>query len=134
MKSKAMGKHKGNRYENKIYDELRKRNVFVRKSKGSGNAEDNKGDLETNNLLIECKHYKKVTDKLIVKWMQKIYNEAIPIGKYPLLIVKENYKEPRVYYYNKDMEISYLTYQFWLDNALMDEVNTVKKEIPSYIG
>jgi len=134
MKSKAKGKHKGNRWENLLYDTLRKKNVFVRKSKGSGNAEDNKGDLETNNLLIECKHYKKVTDKMIVKWMQKIYNEAMPLEKYPLLIVKENYKEPRVYYYDKNMEINFLTLDFWLNNALLSEVSTVKKEIPSYIG
>lgn len=128
------GKRKGNKFENKVYDDIRAKGVLVRKNKGSGNAEDNKGDLETNGLLIECKHYKKVNDKMIDSWMKKIFNEAIPLEKYPILIVKENYIPARVYYYNKDREISYLSYDFWLDNALVDEIVKPKKYIPNYIG
>lgn len=130
---KGMGKHKGSRFENKIYDDIRKENILVRKNKGSGNAEDNKGDLETQNLLIECKHYKKVTDKMVNNWMQKIYNESSPLGKYPILIVKENYVPIKVYYLDKNMQILYLEYSYWLTKFLESE-KVKKPEIPSYIG
>jgi hypothetical protein len=98
MSTHNKSKTKGNRYENHVYDTIRKQGIWVRKSKGSGNAADNKGDLETFNTLIECKHYKKATDKLVSKWFLKVRNEAIAIDKFPLLFVKENYKTPMVYY------------------------------------
>ena len=53
---KGGSKNKGNRWENKVYDDVRKLGYWIRKNKGSGNTEDNAGDLETYNLLIECKH------------------------------------------------------------------------------
>lgn len=131
-KAGGFGKRKGNKFENKVYDDIRSKRVMVRKNKGSGNAEDNKGDLETSDLLIECKHYAKITDKQIAGWMQKIYEEALPLEKYPLLIAKANNTPAKVYYFNKDMEICFMSYDFWLNNALIPDI--VKKDVPSYIG
>ena len=146
----VMGKHKGSKWENKIYDDVRDRGVFIRKNKGSGNASDNKGDLETINLLIECKHYKKVTDKQVKMWFAKILKEALEINKFPILIVKENYQEPQIYFTaNKTgKKIVKTDYKLWLQEYLVTEdmrtdlfevisVKNDKEEIdekPSYIG
>lgn len=143
---KGGSKAKGNSFENKIYDDVRAKGYFIRKNKGSGNAEDNKGDLETNNLLIECKHHKKVTEGMVIKWMDKILLEAKPLDKYPILIVKENYTPIKVYYLksdntSKEYTMYYMDYNTWLNENLKLEHsrikvwNTVeKKDIPSYIG
>jgi len=135
-------KAKGNRFENQVYDEIRKLGYWVRKNKGSGNAEDNKGDLETYNLLIECKHHKKATPKLILNWMNKIYREAIAVDKYPILIVKENYKAPLVYFINTNGDLEDIGYDVWKNAALPLEKERIeftsppeiKKDAPWYIG
>lgn len=135
-------KSKGNKFENQVYDEIRGLGYWIRKNKGSGNADDNKGDLETYNLLIECKHHKGVTDKQIMEWMEKIYTEATNVNKFGILIVKENYIKPIVYYIaDEDGGIGSISYDDWLKFKLPMEKQPVqfmkkveKKDIPSYIG
>lgn len=118
------GKRKGGIFENKIYDDIRKKGLWVRKNKGSGNTIDNAGDLETEEYLIECKHYKKITNKDIIKWSFKIDDEAKRVKKYPLLICKENNKPVYVYYWkvsNKDNEMEVynrIDYKLWLNLCL----------------
>lgn len=137
MTKRNKSKTKGNRFENQIYDLLREKGYWVRKNKGSGNAEDNKGDLETKNLLIECKHHKSVTIKQVNEWMNKIYTEALPLGKYPILLVKENYKPIKVYYVGQDSKIYFMPFDKWVTDALpyeRQEEYKPRTDIPSYIG
>lgn len=117
------GKHKGSRFENHVYDDIRHLGYWVKKTKGSGNTVEDSGDLETFNILIECKHYAKVTPALLKKWFWKIRNEAINRDKFPLLIVKENYKKPVVYYINSPLSTEMLSvdYEYWKVNALVSE-------------
>jgi len=122
------GKRKGGIFENKIYDDIRAKDVWVRKNKGSGNTKDNAGDLETKEYLIECKHYKKITQKNLLEWAKKIEGEAQRIDKVPLLICKENNKDIVVYYWlyiddkAHDLGISSISYDKWL-NLCLYEVN-----------
>ncbi len=118
------GKRKGGIFENKIYDDIRKKGLWVRKNKGSGNTFDNAGDLETEEFLIECKHYAKITTKDILKWAKKISDEAFRIKKVPLLICKENRKQILVYYWKEgDVEgsINNISYKNWLCLCLGDD-------------
>ena len=78
---------------------------------------------------------------MIAGWMDKIYNEALPINKFPVLIVKENYVKPKVYFVHEDGEILSMDYKLWLEKALVTEnarINLnipVKKDLPPiYIG
>ena len=135
-------KAKGNKWENFIYDDIRKLGYWIRKQKGSGCADDNKGDLETYNLLIECKHHKKVSDKQISFWMNKIYEEALAEKKNPLLIIKINYKPAMVYYIGEDSSIKSLSYDIWKKLCLPYEKQPLeqfikeekRKNLPKYIG
>jgi len=86
----VFGKSKGNKQENKIYRILKKIDTNTKKSLGSGNSKDEKGDIMFKNYLIEIKHYKQVTDGLLNKWWRKIAKEARSENRIPILIYKEN--------------------------------------------
>lgn len=96
--------------------------------------------LETNNLLICCKEYKKITDTRVSTLMQKVFSEATSIEKYPILIIREVKKKPLVYYINSDGEIDSISYDTWRTQALPLEKEKIsfskkkKPEIPIYIG
>lgn len=108
--------------QQKVYKDIAKEGIIVTKVKDY---------IETANLLIYTKDG-KTTDKILNKMMQGLYNNAIPIGKYPLLVVKTP-KDFNVYYLDKDLQICYITYDFWLKSFLVTE-KIKKKDIPSYIG
>ena len=104
-------KSKGNRFENKIYKDLRKIIPSLKKTLGSGNSEHD-ADLVSNVFIIECKHYKKVTKKLLDLWCEKLLldKEEQKEPKLPILIYKQNYKPVRVVWasdYGHHAESSY---------------------------
>jgi len=90
-------KSKGNKFENKIYKDLREIIPSLKLTIGSGNSEAD-ADLISNQFIIECKHYKKVTPKLIDRWCKKLLRDAKQqkTFKTPLLIYKQNYKPTMV--------------------------------------
>lgn len=95
----SYSKAKGNAAENRVFRDLREI-VSAYKSIGSGNGLDS-GDILTNCFCIEVKHHKKLTDAQILKFWLKIVKEAEENKREPLLIYKENNKEPRVMFFDK---------------------------------
>lgn len=120
---KGQGKQKGNDFEIQICRKLTKwvtgkerPEIFWRSassgakatmSKKSGHATKMHGDVMaidqmgtflTDNILIECKHYKDVRVEallerkgLVFGWLHKCMTEAEESGKYPWLVFKGNY-------------------------------------------
>ena len=69
-------KNKGREFENK-----------VQKCINSGALFFDKGDLKTDDYLIECKYTEKKSFSITKKILQKIWNEALESNKLPKLIV-----------------------------------------------
>jgi len=67
---------KGDKFENK-----------VQKCINSGAFHFDKGDLKTENYLIECKYTEKGSYSINKKVLQKIWNEALESNKLPQVIV-----------------------------------------------
>lgn len=112
----SYSKQKGGSFELEVLRDLREI-LLAYRSIGSGNAKDESGDILTKCFCIECKFHKKLTDKQILTFWKKIVDEAIEQGKEPILIYKENNKEPRVMFFDKfrgtrRIEMWYST---WLD-------------------
>ena len=89
-------KNKGNRAEIKWYRDLKALNIPVVRSLGSGSSYDEKADLYTPNYIIECKHYKKLTPGQITSFWTKVCQESNIMKKFPVLLYKENFRNPRV--------------------------------------
>lgn len=105
---------------------------------GDITAIDPIGHKLTDNFVFECKRYKKIRweslvygkpDKgNILEFWRKLYSEAIQIDKSPILIIKENGKEPiaciaHPYYCHLDYCVISSEYfacfkVFWLSNFL----------------
>lgn len=91
------GKKKGSSFENKILKQLRELDCLAaHKTLGSGNTADDKGDLVFPPYLIECKHHKRLTKNTLMKFWEKICEEAEGQGLRPLLVYKENFRETMV--------------------------------------
>jgi hypothetical protein len=84
-------KGKGNKYENKIFKELREIIPEIHKTLGSGSSEDD-ADLVCDEYVIEIKHHKKLEENQIDRFFSKVFKQAVKRGKTPVLIYKENYK------------------------------------------
>ena len=69
-------KNKGRKFEEK-----------VQKTINSGAFVFDKGDLKTDNYLIECKYTEKKSFSITKKILEKIWNEALESNKLPKLIV-----------------------------------------------
>lgn len=95
MVQKGYSKAKGNSYENKIYKDLRGVIPDIKKTIGSGNSE-NDADLVSNDYVFELKRYKKVEPAMIYNWFAKVSLEAFSLGKSPILIYREDYRDSRV--------------------------------------
>lgn len=52
-------------------------------TKNSGSTKFDKGDVNTDNFLIECKTKEKFSDSISIKkdWLEKISTEALFVGK-----------------------------------------------------
>lgn len=74
-----MKKNKGRKFEEKI-----------QKCINSGALWFDKGDLKTEDFLIEIKHTHKKSFSITKKILQKIWNEALEYNKLPKLIVGIN--------------------------------------------
>lgn len=85
----VMGKHKGNKFELKIFKDLRQYSPTLKRTIGSGSSEDD-ADLIDDKFIIECKHYKSLNESQIIKFWKKLVNEAYKINKTPVLVYKEN--------------------------------------------
>jgi hypothetical protein len=71
-----MSKEKGNKFEDK-----------VRKSINSGALWFDKGDLSSNDHLIDCKYTDKGSYRITTATLQKIWNESFDANKLPALII-----------------------------------------------
>ncbi len=69
-------KEKGQKFEDRC-----------RKTINSGAYEFDKGDLKTEDYVIECKYTDKKGFRISTKILEKLWNEALDAGKLPLLIV-----------------------------------------------
>jgi hypothetical protein len=76
MKKKS-NKKKGQKFEEK-----------VRKTINSGALWFNKGDLETDDYLIECKHTEKKGFRISTKLLEKLWDEALSSNKLPFLVIE----------------------------------------------
>jgi hypothetical protein len=94
-------KAKGNSFESVVMREMRKLFPQSHRSMGSGcsNDKDDKGDVVAGPYMIECKFHKSFTQKELQGYWLKINREAQAAQKEPLLVYKENNKEPMVMLY-----------------------------------
>ena len=72
MKSKKIGQ----KFESK-----------VQKAINSGALWFNKGDLRTDNYLIEAKYTEQKGYRISTKTLEKLWTEALEANKFPLLII-----------------------------------------------
>lgn len=89
-------KSKGNAFENKTLKRLRKIVPFIAKTLGSGNSEEDADLQHFGPFMIECKHWKKITDADIAGWWKELVPQAIAKKKCPVLIYKQNYVVEKV--------------------------------------
>ena len=75
-KKKQPNKKIGNEFEKK-----------VQKTINSGQLWFNKGDLHTDDYVVECKYTEKKGYRITTKLLQKIWDEALDANKLPLLII-----------------------------------------------
>jgi len=68
------GKRKGNAFERKIYKDLRAIDSTTKRTIGSGSS-DEPGDILFKSYAIECKHYKQLTRKTLLKFYDKLAEE-----------------------------------------------------------
>lgn len=59
----------------------------VQKTINSGQLWLDKGDLKTEDYLIECKTTEKKSYRITTKLLQKLWNEAFEANKLPMLII-----------------------------------------------
>ena len=71
-----MSKNKGRKFEDK-----------VRKTINSGATWFDKGDLSTDEYLIECKFTEKKGFKITTKILKKLWEEALEANKLPFLTI-----------------------------------------------
>ena len=71
-----MKKNKGKKFEEK-----------VQKCINSGSMWFDKGDLKTEDYLIECKFTEKKGFRISTKIIEKLWNEALERNKLPALII-----------------------------------------------
>ena len=76
MKKKKSNKRKGQEWEEKC-----------QKTINSGALDFDKGDLKTDDYLIECKYTEKKSFSITKKILKKIWNEALESNKLPKIIV-----------------------------------------------
>jgi hypothetical protein len=108
-----MSKAKGNAFESRVWRDLRKIFKYSHRTIGSGVVKEDKGDINFREYLVECKHYKKITQTMIDNWWDKIVEESEKEDKQPLLIYKENYHPIRVMFILKGLRVS-AVYEEWL--------------------
>ena len=76
MSKKKTNKKKGMDYEQK-----------VQKTLSSGSLWFNKGDLQTDNYVIECKFTEQKGFRISTKILKKLWEEALDANKLPLLMI-----------------------------------------------
>ena len=59
----------------------------VEKCIASGSLWFDKGDLKTDELVIECKFTEKKGYRITTKILEKLWNEALDSNKLPLLVI-----------------------------------------------
>lgn len=92
------GKDKGNRFELKMLRMLRKIWPDLHRTIGSGSAKDESGDAisDTCPYMFEFKHHKRLSERQIHTFFDKIEKQTKTINKQngknrkPVLIYKEN--------------------------------------------
>jgi Holliday junction resolvase len=117
MSKQAYSKAKGGQFELKVLRDLRQILDTAYRSIGSGNAGDESGDILTRCFCIECKFHKTLSDGQINKFWDKIVEEATEQDKEPILIYKENRREPRVMFFDvyRNTQRIIMLYDEWLD-------------------
>ncbi len=71
-----MNKNKGSQFEKK-----------VQKAINSGALWFDKGDLKTDDLMIECKYTNKKSYRITTATLQKLWNDALEANKMPRLVI-----------------------------------------------
>jgi len=107
------GKDKGNKWELEVLRDLKKIDNMAHRSIGSGNAKDESGDIFFGPYMIECKHHKKIGATQVRRWWKKIAAESFGTDFEPLLVMKENWREPLVCYKEGDL-YTFHYYKDWM--------------------
>jgi Holliday junction resolvase len=82
---------KSQRQENKLAGRL-----GGKRQKGSGALPHHKGDVKTQELLIECKRTDKKSMAIKKEWLEKISKEALASHRVPALAIEFGDVEPLV--------------------------------------
>lgn len=69
-------KNKGTQFEKK-----------VQRAINSGALWFDKGDLKTDDLMIECKYTDKKSYRITTETLQKLWNDALEANKMPILVI-----------------------------------------------
>ena len=67
-----------------------------KRQRGSGASDYAKGDVKTDNFLIECKQTEKKSLSIKGEWLSKITREAMAAGKTPALSIEIKGVEDRL--------------------------------------
>lgn len=63
-------------------------NLGGKRQRGSGASDYAKGDVKTDDFLVECKQTEKKSLSVKGKWLSKITREAMAAGKTPALSIE----------------------------------------------
>jgi len=78
---------------------------LVQKTINSGAIVWDKGDLKTDDYLIECKYTDKKSFRITAKILEKLWDEAFSSNKLPRLIVGISRNDKELFIINCNVEI-----------------------------
>ena len=89
-----MKRNKGRKFEDK-----------VQKCINSGAFAFDKGDLKTNDFVIECKYTDKLSYRITNKVLEKIWVDALEVNKLPRLVIGIPRNDNEMFIVNCNIEI-----------------------------
>jgi len=81
-------REKGVKKKSKRQEDRVARKMGGRTQKGSGSVMFHKGDVKTQELLLECKRTDKASMSVKKEWLEKIAKEAVTYDRVPALSIE----------------------------------------------
>lgn len=77
----------------------------VQKAINSGALWFSKGDLSTDNYVIECKYTDKLSYRITQKTLEKLWNDAFDSGKLPYFVIGISRNDKEMFILSCNLEI-----------------------------
>lgn len=85
-----------NNVKSKVQEKRLAKRLGGNRQKGSGALRHHKGDVKTQELLMECKRTDKESMSIKKEWLAKITREALVSNKVPALAIEFGFDDPLV--------------------------------------